>query len=377
MTTGARVLDGTLVLELGQVYNGPYCALLLAHLGATVVKVEPPGGEPARHRAGGQNAFPFLLLNAGKRGICLDLKSDADRRVFLRLVERADVVVENFRAGVLERLDLGYARLRQANPRIILASGRGFNGRGPYRDLPAMDLTVQAMTGLLAATGFPGQPPVKAGAAVADFLGGAHLLAGVLAALLHRERTGEGQVVEVAMQDALLPSLASNLGGLLQSGSTQPERTGNRHAALGVCPYNVYPAQDGWVALLCASDRQWSALCDLLGRADLKRLANAERVRRMDEIDCVVESWTSARTRAACVAVLTRAQVPHAPVLSLGEVVADPQLQASGMLRQLERGAPAFGNPIRLSASPAVDLTPAPGLGEHTRAVLEEAWTSG
>ncbi|HLZ32046.1 MAG TPA: CoA transferase [Chloroflexota bacterium] len=375
-----RVLEGIVVLELGQVYNVPYCALLLAHLGADVIKIEPPLGEPARHRAAGAESAPFLMLNAGKQGMRIDLKTAAGRAVFLRLVETCDVVVENYRAGTLDKLGLDYATLRSSNPALILASGRGFSSQGPYGTLAAMDLTVQAMTGVLATTGFPDQPPVKAGPAVADFLGGIHLCAGILAALLQRQQTRQGQVVEVAMQDALLPSLASNLGALIDSNGELPERTGNRHSGLGICPYNTYLAQDGWVAVFCSTNRHWLVLCDVLERPDLRDdptlRDNTGRAARMDAIDAIVGGWTLSRSRAECLDRLGRAGIPAAPVLTLKEVINDPQIEASGMfqtVRHPRKGeVRVFGNPLHLSSSPPRQLEPAPALGEHTRTVLRE-----
>jgi crotonobetainyl-CoA:carnitine CoA-transferase CaiB-like acyl-CoA transferase len=374
------VLEGKIVLELGQIYNVPYCALLLAHLGATVIKVEPPTGEPARHRAGGHDATPFVMLNSGKRSVCLNLKTEAGRNLLLDLARRADVVVENYRAGVLDRLGLTYEVFHQVNPRLVVASGRGFSRKGPHASLAAMDLTVQAMTGVMAATGFSDQPPVKAGPAIADFLGGVHLLSAILAALLQREQTGVGQHVEVAMQDAMLPALASNLSALLDAQGTLPERTGNRHGGLALCPYNTYPANDGWVAIFCATDRQWLSLCDVLQRPDLKGdpalQTNPGRASRMAEIDAIVSEWTADRGRLDCLAILGEAGIPAAPVNSLKDLLEDEQISASGMLRPIEhprRGSMrVFGSPLQLEDSPHPGLSPAPGLGEHTRAVLHE-----
>ena len=375
-----RALEGIVVLELGQVYNVPYCALLLAHLGADVIKIEPPFGEPIRHRAAGEESAPFLMLNAGKQGVRIDLKTPAGRALLLRLVALSDVVVENYRAGTMDKLGLDYETLRAANPRVILASGRGFSSKGPYASLAAMDLTVQAMTGVMATTGFPDQPPVKAGPQVADFLGGIHLLAGILAALFQREQTHQGQVVEVAMQDALLPALASNLGALIDSNGALPERTGNRHSGLGICPYNTYVASDGWVAIFCSTNRHWLVLCGVLERSDLRDdptlQSNAGRAARMDEIDAIVGGWTMSRSRAECLDLLGRAGIPAAPVLTLKEVVADPQIEASGMFRTVKHPRKGevrvFGSPLNLSSSPPRQLEPAPDLGEHTRAVLRE-----
>ncbi len=374
------VLEGVTVLELGQIYLVPYCALLLAYLGAEVIKIEPPGGEPARHRAGGHDGTPFVMLNSGKRGVCLNLKTRAGRDVFLKLASQADVVVENYRDGTLEKLGLGYDALHAINPRLIVASARGFSPKGPHRSLAAMDLTVQAMTGVMAATGFADQPPVKAGPAVADFLGGVHLLSAILAALLQRERTGRGQRVQIAMQDAMLPALASNLSAVVDSEGTLPERTGNRHGGLALCPYNSYPARDGWVAIFCATDRQWLAVCDVLGRKDLQSDATLRtgpgRAARMAEIDGIVADWTSVRTRAECLAELGAAGIPAAPVNALKEVLEDEQIAASGMLRTIQhpRRGPmrVFGSPLNLAESPPASLAPAPGLGENTRAVLRD-----
>lgn len=241
-----------------------------------------------------------------------------------------------------------------------------------------MDLTVQAMTGVMSATGFPEQPPVKAGPAIADFLGGVHLLSAILAALLQRNQTGRGQHVEVAMQDAMLPPLTSNLSALLDYAGTLPERTGNRHGGLALCPYNTYSARDGWVAIFCATDRQWLSLCDVLQRPDLKAdpalQTNPGRARHMAEVDAVVTEWTSARNRVECLAILGEAGIPAAPVKSLREVLDDEQIAASGMLRTVQhprRGEMrVFASPLHLEGSPQPDLAPAPGLGEHTREVL-------
>jgi len=368
------------VLEVGQIYNVPYCALLLAHLGADVIKVEPLNGEPARHRAGGQDSTPFVMLNSGKLGVSLNLKSKRGRELLLALAAGADVLVENYRAGALDRLGLGFDVLHETNPRLVVASGRGFNRRGPHRTLAAMDLTVQAMTGVMSATGFPDQAPVKAGPQIADFLGGVHLFAAILAALLQREKTGNGQHVEVAMQDALLPSLTSNLSAVIDYEGALPERTGNRHGGLALCPYNTYPATDGWVAIFCATDRHWPLLCDVLQRPDLRDdptlSTNPLRAQRMDEIDKIVSGWTSQRTRAECLELLGGAGVPAAPVKALREMFDDPQVEASGILPTLEhprRGKMrVWASPLHLSDSPSLTLQPAPALGEHTRDVLRD-----
>jgi crotonobetainyl-CoA:carnitine CoA-transferase CaiB-like acyl-CoA transferase len=350
---------------------------LLAGLGAEVVKLEPPGGEHTRLRVEDKESWALGALAAGKQGVALDLKDPRGQAVFRRLVEAADVVIENFAPGTMERLGLGYAELSSWNPRVVLASVRGFGPSSPHRAARAMDLTIQAMTAVISVTGFPDGPPVKAGVAVADFLSGATLAAGVLAALLQRERTGRGQHVEVAMQDAVVPSLASNLAGFFESGGRLPERTGNRHGGLAICPYNLYETADGYVAILCIRDRHWQALARLMGRDDLaadeRYQTMPARAGRMEEIDGLVERFTRGVRTDALVAALVEAGVPCAPVRSLADLVADPSLR-KGILPEVTHPTAGpvrvFGSPVRLSASEPVPPAPAPLLGQHTAEVL-------
>ncbi|MCW2778755.1 MAG: carnitine dehydratase [Frankiales bacterium] len=335
-------LQGVVVLDLGQVYNGPYCTHLLRHLGATVVKVEPPSGDPVRWRSdSATSGQAFMMLNAGKRGLRLDLKHPEGKALFLDLVRCADVVVENFAPGALDRLGLDWPTLSQANPRLVLASSSGYGSDGPYSALRGMDVTVQAMTAVLATTGFPDGGPVKAGPALADFGSGVHLACAVLAALFQRERTGLGQRVEVAMQDAVLPSLTSNIAGALEGGPDFPERTGNRHGGLAVVPYNVYPASDGWMAVLCLRDRHWEALCAVMQRPDLAADAAlatpSGRVARMDDVDAAISAWTVGSSKDELFRLLQDADIPSAPVRSLHEVIHDPHLRHRGMLQEVGR----------------------------------------
>ncbi|WP_131737966.1 CaiB/BaiF CoA transferase family protein [Actinomadura roseirufa] len=377
--TQPRALDGIVVLDLSQVYYGPYCTALLAQLGAEVIKIEPFRGEPVRWRVvGEQQTAAFDLLNGGKKSLRLDLKNPRGRELFLRLVAQADVVVENFAPGTLRRLALGYDVLAEANERIILASGRGYGAGTPQAEQRAMDLTIQAVTGVMAATGWPDQPPTKAGPAVADFFGGTHMMGAIAAALYQRTVTGRGQHVEVAMQDAVLPSLTSSIAGYLDSGGTLPERTGNRHGGLAVCPYNVYPAADGWVAILCMTDGHWQALCGLMDRADLAEdpafASPPARVAQMDGLDEIVAKWTAELTRDDVAERLQSAGVPCAAVLGLSDVMSGPLVGDDGMIRPVRApdGRPSyvFGSPLRLTDSAPRPAEPAPALGEHTEDVL-------
>jgi formyl-CoA transferase len=381
MTNSAGpALDGIVVLDLGQIYAGPYCTHLLRSLGATVIKIEPFEGEPIRWRSTGPTSGQaFLMLNAGKQGVRLNLKKPRGRQIFLHLVRQADVLVENFADGVLERLGIGWEVLRETRPELVLASGRAY-GRHPAADgLRGMDVTVQAMSGIVSSTGFPDGPPVKAGGAVADFAAGTHLATAILAALFQRERTGQGQHVEVAMQDAIMPTLTSNFAGLLESDGEFPERTGNRHGGLSICPYNIYPAANGWVAILCLRPKHWSDLCRVMARPDLAAdplLATpAGRVQKMDEVDAAVTAWTSQLDKDEAFRLLQQADIPSAPVRSLSEVLHDPVLRDRGMLAAIgegDRACTILGSPLHLAAPPVPPTWPAPLLGEHTAEVLRD-----
>lgn len=346
-------LEGVRVVDLTQIYNGPYATFLMAMAGAEVIKVEPPGGEHLRRRDASAGAFmPFAMLNGCKKSISLNLKSPRGRELFLDLVETADVVIENFSPGVMDRLGIGYEVLRARNPRIILASGSGYGQDGGYRDLMAMDLTVQAMSGAMSVTGYPEGPPTKSGAALCDFFGGVHLYGAVVTALYRRATTGVGGQVDVAMLDAVYPAMASNIGMLHGARGDVPPRTGNRHGGLSLCPYNVYPAKDGYIAIICNNDKHWRGLLAAMGTPELAgdaRVATmADRVRNMEFVDDLVGAFTARFEKAALSALLQANKVPHAPVRDLPEVMHDPVLHARGTLFEVDH--PAYGR-ITLNSS--------------------------
>jgi crotonobetainyl-CoA:carnitine CoA-transferase CaiB-like acyl-CoA transferase len=383
--TGRLALAGVTVLDLGQAFMGPYCGLLLQRLGAEVIKVEPPQGEPYRRPTvrKGTEAMQFGLLNAGKRGLSIDLKDEDGRRLFIELARTVDVVIQNYAPETFDRL-VGVDALLEANPRLILASGSGYGSTGPYRLLRAMDLTIQAMSGVMATTGFPDGPPVRTGPSVVDFMGGAHLAAAILAALVQRSLTGRGQHVEVALYDAVFPALASNIGGYFDSDGEIPERTGNRHGGLGVSPYNVYRTTDGWVAILCLHDRHWRALCETMRRQELADdpsfCSNAARTTELERVDAVVGAWTAELPTTAVVSALHQANVPCAPVKSLKDVIADPQVVERGLLQHYtspERDWWTLASPLRLADSaPPADNVP-PRLGEHSEEILADRLALG
>lgn len=373
-------LDDIVVLDLGQIYNAPYATLLLALAGARVIKVEPRTGENLRGRTQTPGAgAPFVMLNSNKLGVTLNLRDPRGRELLLRMADCADVLVENFRPGVMGRLGAGPDVVLQRNPRLVYASGSGFGRSGPYRDYAAMDLTVQAMAGTMSTTGFPDRPPVKAGPAIADFFGGIHLYGAIVTALFERERTGKGQVVEVSMFESVYPSLMSSLGLFFGgNGGQAPLRTANRHAGLAEAPYNVYPASDGHVAIICVTDAHWQALAGLIGRPELADdpdfATRRARVIRMDEIDELVSAFTSRHARDPLCELLRENRVPCAPVRDIPEVVADPHLHERGMLQELVH--PEIGpvtvphSPLRYGRHEQMPLEPSPSLGQHNEAVF-------
>ncbi|MEC9435331.1 MAG: CoA transferase [Pseudomonadota bacterium] len=375
----AAPLAGVTVLDLGQVYQGPYAGFLLAQAGATVIKIEPPKGEPVRHRAriSKGNAVPFAMLNANKRNVSLDLKTGEGVALLRALAAKADVLLENYAPGVLDRLGAGYETLREINPGLIYASASGYGLSGPDRDKLAMDLTIQAASGIMSVTGFPDGPPVKAGPAITDFISGVHLYAGIVTALYDRKTTGKGRLVEIAMVETVYPAMASNLADVFNSQAPAP-RTGNRHGGLAEAPYNVYPASDGHVAIISVNENHWSGLTRAMGRPELDddpRFATVrDRLRNIDECDRLVGEWTATLPRAEIVARCRAEKTPCAAVRNLLEVTRDPHLHARGMLREIAH--PEYGDilvhgsPLRLHDAPAPDYVPSARLGQHNAEVL-------
>lgn len=344
--SGTQPLAGVRVLDLTQIYNGPYATFLMAMAGAEVIKIEPLGGEFLRRRDANSGAFvPFAMLNACKESVSLNLKADEGREIFFDLLAGADVVVENYAPGVIDRLGIGYEALRQRKPDIILASGSGYGQDGGYRDYMAMDLTVQAMSGVMSVTGYPDGPPTKSGAALCDFMGGVHLFGAISTALYRRARTGEGARIDVSMLETVYVTMASNIGMMFGARDDIPLRTGNRHGGLSLCPYNVYPARDGYVAIICNNDGHWEGLARAMGRPELasapETASNRDRVANMEMVDELVAAFTAQRGKYELLELLQANRVPTAPVRDLPEVMADPVLHERGALLDVDH--PAFG----------------------------------
>lgn len=379
MNTGP--LHGVTIIDVGQIYNGPYCTFLLAMAGARVIKIEPPRGDPLRRRTVvGGAALPFAMLNSNKDMVSLNLKTEQGRDLFRAMVKRADAVVENYAPGTMDKLGVGYEDLKAIKPDIVYAAGSGYGRSGPKAKYPAMDLTVQAMTGVMSTTGFPDRPPVKAGPAIADFFGGVHLYAGLVTALYDRAVTGRGRLVEVAMMEALYPSLSSSLGLYYGSHGDIPPRTGNRHAGLAEAPYNVYPTSDGHIAIICVSDQHWIQLTEAMQRPDLGEdptLATLkQRVERMDDVDALVADFTRQHAKQPLFDLLSEHRVPCAPVRTLDEVINDEHLHARGALEWIDH--PMYGrvalprSALRFHGQDTVDLRPSGELGRDNAAVFQD-----
>lgn len=382
-------LTGLRVVDLTQVLSGPYCTMLLADLGADVIKVEPPGGDVARQwgphlhdgdaRTASYGGY-FASVNRNKRGICLDLKKPAARAVLLELIGSSQVLVENFRVGVMDRLGLSYERLHAMFPGLVYAAVRGFGdprtGQSPYVTWPAFDIIAQAMGGLLGITGADAEHPVKAGPGVGDIFPAALAAFGVLAAVRHAEATGEGQFLDVAMYDGVL-ALTERIVYQHSITGVSPEPQGNTHPLL--CPYGVFPARDGNVTVAAPTNQHWRELTAAMGVPELAsdpRLAtNDARLGNAALVNEMVGAWTSARSTAEVVAVLA-GRVPCGPVNRAADVVADPHVSARGMIHEVDhpsgRRLQVAGVPIKFLRTPVSPLRSAPELGQHTAEVLAE-----
>jgi CoA:oxalate CoA-transferase len=365
-------LSGITVLDLGQVYQGPYATLLMATAGADVIKIEPPNGEPLRRRAppGKSTTFPIAMLNSNKRAITLNLKDERGKQLLFRMAKKGDVLLENFAPGVMDRLGVGFKVLHEINPRLVYASGSGYGLSGPDRDNLAMDLTIQAVSGLISVTGEPDRPPLKSGPAVVDFLSGIHLYAATMTALYERSVTGVGRLVEVAMQEAAYPTLTSQLEAYWRTGEVPP-RTGN--ASHNRVPINVYPAKDGYVAMNLAVEAHWHNLLAAMGREDLRddpRYSTpAARVENRELVDGTIAGWTATLPKMEIFAIAKQRRIPLAPVREVDEVMHDAGMHERGFLDDIEHdeiGAITVPtSPLRFHGADRRKTTPSPKLGQH------------
>ena len=374
-------LAGMRVLELAQIMAGPTCGMLLADMGADVIKVEKlPGGDDARgYREPLVNGVsaPFMMLNRNKRGIALDLKQAAGRDVLLRMVRDADVLTENYRRGTLEKLGIGYDVLAAVNPGLIYCAVSGYGRTGPYADKGGFDLIAQGFAGLMSITGEPGGPPVKTGNSVADMNAGILAAVGIVAAYAHKQKTGQGQVVDTSLMEAALQQTYWHAAIYFATGQS-PRPTGSAH--LLTAPYQAFAARDGWINIGGANQANWERIADVLGhpewRADPRFATNSARMANLDALTAAMSEVLATRTRAEWLDAFDAAGVPAGPVQTIGEALTHPQTLARGMVVDLEHPeagpTKALGCPLHFSATPTRITRPAPMLGEHTRELLKE-----
>jgi formyl-CoA transferase len=373
-------LDGIRVLDLTRVVAGPYCSMFLGDLGAEVVKVEQPGfGDDTRGWGppftGGESAY-YLCINRNKQSITLDLKSTEGVELLRQMTEVADVVIENFRPGTMERLGLGEQELRQFNPRLIYASLTGFGADGPMSDWPGYDLIVQAWGGLMSITGAPEGEPVKVGVAIVDLVAGLMLGKAITAALFARERLGLGQRIDTSLLEAEVASLINVGSNYLISGKI-PSRWGNAHP--NIVPYQNFKTADGYFVLGVASETIWRRFCPAIGRPDLtedSRFAdNAKRVENRSALIALLTEVFLSRTNQTWLKLFNDAEVPCAPVQTVDQVFQSPQVLHRDMLVGVEHPTagkvPMAGVPVKFSLTPASVRLPPPLLGEHNRQVLK------
>jgi len=376
-------LDGITVLDLTRVLSGPYCTMLLADMGARVVKIEQPKkGDDTRAWGPpfleGESAY-FLSINRNKESVTLDFKHPRGRAVLDGLLAKADVVVENFRPGTLAKLGLDYASLAPAFPRLVYCSVSGFGQTGPRRTQPGYDAVMQGEGGLMSITGAADGPPYRLGVAIADIVSGMFAAYGVAMALLARERTGRGQEVDVAMLDAVAALLTYQAGNFFASGNV-PARLGNRHPS--IVPYETFEASDGEFVLAVGNDEQWRKFCGVAGLPEDPRFAtNRQRVTGYDALRPFVADRLRTQPRQHWIERLTAAGVPCGSVRNLQELFDDPQLQAREMIARVEHATigslRTLGVPVKLSDTPGAVRTPPPTLGQHTDSVLSRELALG
>ncbi len=375
----ARPLEGLRVVDLSRILAGPFCTMMLGDMGAEVIKVEnPDGGDDTRawppFYEGGESSY-FQSVNRNKRSLTLNLKAEEGKAILRDLVAGADILVENFRPGAVERLGFGWEACRALNPRLIYCSISGYGQTGPSRERPAYDILLQAEGGLMSITGPAGGPPYKTGIAIADLTTALFATQGILLALIARERTGRGQRVDAAIQDGQAALMSHAAGNFFATGAP-PGRMGNRHPSIS--PYREFACSDGEFIVAAANDSLWERFARAIGREDLLKdprwRRNPDRVAGREELEAEIQKTLSGKTRAEWGEIISRAGVPCGPVKTLAELCADPQIRHREMVVEVNHAATGalkmMGIPVKLSDTPGAVSLPPPLLGEHTEAIL-------
>jgi crotonobetainyl-CoA:carnitine CoA-transferase CaiB-like acyl-CoA transferase len=373
----SSALSDITVVDLTRILAGPYCTMMLGDLGAEVIKVEPPRGDDSRGWGppfvSGESAY-FLAVNRNKKSVCINLKMDEGKDVLRRLLQQADVLVENFRPGALERLGFGYSQLEAELPRLVYCSISGYGHTGPWSERPGYDAVMQGEAGWMHLTGLPGGEPLKVGASLADVFTGMMAAQGILTALHERSRTGRGQKVDIALFDSVVATLCYQAQGYLLTGR-EPERLGNRHPSL--TPYETFETQDGHLILGVGNDSLWQRFCLAVGRPDLDEprfRTNAQRVENHPELEPLLQALFKTMPTGHWIDVLESAGIPVGRVRSVSEVFKNPQVEPRQMLFEADHPTVGpmkmTGNPIKLSGSGGRSVSPPPLLGQHTEDVL-------
>jgi len=375
-----KPLENIVVLDLTRVLAGPYCAMVLADYGCDVVKIEPPGvGDDSRAFGpfiGKESAY-FMSLNRNKRSMTLNLKEQEARDLFKNMVKKADIVLENYRPGTMEKFGLGYEELKKINPRIIYAACSGFGHTGPYSQKPGYDILAQAMGGIMSITGPEGGEPVRVGASIGDIIAGLFTTIGVLMALHHRTISGEGQKIDVSMLDCQLAILENAIARYFVSG-VAPGPLGTRHPS--ITPFDAFKSKDGSIIVGAGNDRLWEKLCDIIGRPELKAddrfKSNSLRTQNFKALYPYLDSAFQSKTTAEWIADLEAAGIPCGPINTIDKAVTDPQVLARDMIVETDHPVAGpvkmAGAPVKMSATPGSVDTPAPMLGQHTAEILQQ-----
>lgn len=373
------LLSGIKIVDLSRMLAGPFCTMLLGDMGAEVIKVEPLDGDPLRVQGEMRNGLSYYYagFNRNKRSIALDLRSEVGKEILASLIHRSDVVVENFRPGVMTKMGFSYQRLQELKPDIIYCALSGFGATGPYKDRPAFDFIIQAMSGFMSLNNREGEEPMRVAPPISDLVGGLNAALGIVAALFNRLRTGKGQEIQISLLDSMIGMLGF-MGTNFFATEKLPVRTGNDHALRS--PYGLFKAKDGYLAIAPSSEQIYQKFLVALGMTHINEdpdfATNEQRVINREKINAIVQEKLGVQTREYWVEYLNRAGVPCGVIMNLPEVFQDPQVLHQNMVMEIEHPGHGVvkmtGFPIKMGSTPFRVYRPAPELGEHTTEILRD-----